>query len=152
VKPVRLSPRERRVFERLLADASAGDALADPAESAVIFERILGAADREARLGFRLLLFAFEWTPFVFGGLRFLFRRYSGMPAEARLEYIERIRSSSFHLARMMMKAIGGTVLISHYGRPNVQRSVGYDAPHLGTRYAGLAANPPEAEQPAEVK
>lgn len=142
---MRLSAGERRVFEALLRRATDGGKIPPSLDLSLrIFEAVLDHAHREARLGLRLLLFALEWLPFLFGGLQFWvpFSRQSRSTQET---YLESIRTSRVFIRRALFKGLSTAVLLSHYARPDVQRAVGYDAAQLSSRYRSISPDPEDA-------
>jgi hypothetical protein len=72
-----------------------------------------------------------------------MFRRFTKLDSAKRHAMIEAIRTSRSHLKRSGLKALSATVMVSHYGRPTVQRAVGYDGKTLGRHYQTL---PPSAQ------
>ena len=137
---MRLRRGERRILETLLNDtAGSGPVPIAVDQSLAIFTGVLTHADPLARLGVRALLALLEWAPFLMAGPRW-WGRYTRRPTDERLAYLDAMRTSPRYLRRAMLKAIVSPIYVSHYGRPDAQRRLGYDAAAIGGAYRDAPA------------
>lgn len=116
-------------IEALLCDADASGALVAPSQAWLervvhAYDRSIGAASVQVRLGVRVLVALLEWLPIV---VLVRASRMSRLALEERVRYLEALEAHPFAPLTMLLVATKVPMLMSAFESGEALRLTGYD-------------------------